>query len=79
MGFNDHGNEDLRLAYDDLINEGLIDPSSDEAGVARQVIEQGFDSMSPKQKHIYEARFEPVLVLRAKRLEVQRVIDSNPG
>ncbi|KAA5842540.1 MULTISPECIES: hypothetical protein [Pseudomonas] len=78
MGLNDHGNEELRLAYDDLVDEGLIDPASDEAGVARQVIDQGFDSMSPRQKHIYESRFEPVLVRRAKQLEVQRIIDSNP-
>lgn len=78
MGLNSHGNEDLQLAYDDLIDEGLIDPQSDEAGVARQVMHQGFDSMTSKQKHIYEALFEPVLVRRAKQLKVQRVIDSNP-
>jgi hypothetical protein len=78
MGLNDHGNDDLRLAYDDLIDEGLIDPASDEAGVARQVIDRGFDSMTPNQKFVYEDRFEPVLVHRAKQLEVQRIIDSNP-
>lgn len=71
-------NEDLQLAYEDLVDEGLIDPDSDEAGVARQVIHQGFDSMTPRQRHTYDTPYEPILVMRAKQLKVQRIIDSNP-
>lgn len=71
-------NEDLQLAYEDLVDEGLIDPDSDEAGVARQVIHQGFDSMTPRQRHTYDTLYEPILVKRAKQLNVQRIIDSNP-
>ncbi|MGO3544270.1 MAG: hypothetical protein ACTIOG_17610 [Pseudomonas helleri] len=77
MGINNYGNEDLQLAYEDLVDEGLIDPSSDEAGVARQVISKGSDSLTPKQRYIYETLFEPVLVRRAKELEGQRIVDSN--
>ena len=71
-------NEDLQLAYEDLVDEGMIDPDSDEAGVARQVIHQGFESMTDKQRHVYETLYGPVLVRRAKQLEVQRIIDSHP-
>lgn len=78
MGLGRNYSEDLQLAYEDLLDEGLIDPDSDEAGVARQVIHEGFDSMTPRQKHTYETLYEPVLVRRAKQLETQRIIDSNP-
>lgn len=76
MEFGRSSNEDPQLAYEDLLDEGLINPESDEAGVARQVINQGFESMTSKQKHIYESRFETVLTQRAKQLETQRIIDS---
>ncbi|MEF0147058.1 hypothetical protein [Pseudomonas guariconensis] len=78
MGWNDHIDWDLNEVIQDLIDEGLLEEGSAGYGVAQQAIHEGYDSLSPKQKHVFDKYVGERLAKRGKALDVQRIIDSNP-
>jgi hypothetical protein len=69
---------ELNEAIQDLIESGVLNDKDDACGVARQVIHQGYGSLTPKQRSLYDQIIVPVLKKRAQDLETARVIDSNP-
>lgn len=78
MGWNDHVDWELNDAIQDLLDEGMLEEGSAGYGVAQQVIHDGYDSLSPKQKHVFDRYVSEPLAKRQKVLNVQRIIDSNP-
>lgn len=78
MGHNDHIDFELYDRIQDLIDEGGLEENSDAHGVARQVIHQGYDSLSPKQRTLYDAVVVPALKRRGEEMEVNRIMNSNP-
>lgn len=68
MGWNDHVDFDLHDLVSDATDEGLIEEGTPAYGVAQQVINQGYDSLSDRQKWVYDHRVVPAL----RRLQEQR-------
>lgn len=78
MAWNDHVDWELNDAIQDLLDEGLLEEGTAGYGVAQQAIHDGYDSLSPKQKHVFDKHVGEPLAKRQKALDVQRIIDSNP-
>ncbi|MCE1083967.1 DUF3052 domain-containing protein [Pseudomonas asiatica] len=78
MGWNDNVDWELNDAIQDLLDEGLLKEDTAGYGVAQQVIHEGYDSLSSKQKHVFDKHVGEPLAKRQKALNVQRIIDSNP-
>ncbi len=80
MGWNDHIDMDLSEAIESLVGDGYLDETADAKalGVAQQVIHQGFESLSPKQRTLYEAVIEPALKKQSEQQRINEIINSNP-
>ncbi len=60
---------DLHNAIQDLIAEGLLEENSDPHRVARIVIHDGYDSLTPAQRTLYDAVLIPALRKRSEEIE----------
>jgi hypothetical protein len=56
---------DLHNAIQELIAEGLLEENSDPHRVARIVIHDGYDSLTPAQQALFDAVVTPALRKRA--------------
>jgi hypothetical protein len=57
---------DLHNAIQDLIGEGLLEENASAHSVARLVIHDGYDSLTPTQQALYDAVVTPALRKRAE-------------
>jgi hypothetical protein len=64
---------DLHNAIQELIVEGLLEENSDPHRVARIVIHDGYDSLTPAQRSLYDAVLAPALRKRADESECKRL------
>ena len=55
---------DLHNAIQELIAEGLLEENSDPHRLARIVIHDGYDSLTPAQRTLYDAVVTPALRTR---------------
>jgi len=55
---------DLHNAIQDLIAKGALEENSDAHRVARVVIHDGYDSLTPAQRTLYDAVVTPALRMR---------------
>jgi hypothetical protein len=78
MGWNDHVDWELNDAINDLIDEGLLEEGTPAYGVAQQVIHSGVESLSKDQRRVWDRYVWEPLAQRQKKLEIQRIVDSNP-
>ncbi|MBD8493258.1 hypothetical protein [Pseudomonas syringae] len=78
MGFNDHIDQEMHDAVQDLVDEGLLKEGSTAHGIALQVADKGFDSLKGDQIPTWNRYVGEPLAKRQKQLKIQRVIDSNP-
>jgi hypothetical protein len=78
MGRNDHIDFELHERIEDLVDEGIIEKESIPYRVAQQVIEGGYESLSPNQRWHYDTVIDPALEEREKELEMTRIMNSNP-
>ena len=63
---------DLHNAIQDLIAEGLLEENSEPHRVARIVIHDGYDSLTPAQRILYDAKVLPALRKLAEEVEGKR-------
>ena len=63
---------DLHNAIQDLIAEGLLEENSDPHRVARLVIHDGYDSLTPAQRVLYDAEVTTALRKLAEEIEGRR-------
>jgi hypothetical protein len=78
MGIDHNIDFVLHELIEDLVHAGLIEERSPPYGVAQKVIYDGYDSLSPKQRALYDAVIVPALQKRGKELEMIRIMNSNP-
>lgn len=78
MGWNDHVDWELHSAIQDLVDEGLLAEDADGYGIAQQVIREGYESLSSRQKYVFNRDVGKPLAKRQRQLNIQRIIDSNP-
>ena len=64
---------DLHNAIQDLIAEGLLEENSEPHRVARLVIHDGYDSLTPAQRTLYDAVVTSALRKRADESEGKRL------
>jgi hypothetical protein len=60
---------DLHNAIQDLISAGLLEENGSAHAVARIVIHDGYDSLTPAQRALYDAVVAPVLRKRSEKIE----------
>ena len=63
---------DLHNAIQDLIAEGLLEENASAHSLARLVVHDGYDSLSPTQRTLYDAAVTPALRKRAGESEGKR-------
>jgi hypothetical protein len=63
---------DLHNAIQDLIAEGLLEENSEPHRVARIVIHDGYDSLTPAQRSVYDAFVTPALMKRSEEIGGRR-------
>ena len=63
---------DLHNAVQDLIAEGLLKENSEPHRAARIVIHDGYDSLTPAQRALYDAVVAPVLRTRSEEIEGEK-------
>jgi hypothetical protein len=63
---------DLHNAIQELIAEGLLEENASAHSVARLVIHDGYDSLTPSQRAPYDAAVAPALRKRAEEIEGKR-------
>lgn len=73
----DHDSE-LFEAIEDLVAEGDIEVGTPAYGIAQQVVDLGYDSLSPKQRALYDAVVIPALERRGEELRLLRIVSSAP-
>jgi hypothetical protein len=78
MGIDHNFDFELNDLINDLVEEGIIEEKSKHYGVAQQVIHDGYGSLSPKQRALYDAVIAPALQERGRELEMMRIMNSNP-
>jgi hypothetical protein len=61
MGWNDRVDFELDEMVSDAVNEGFIEEGTAEYGVAQQVVHQGYDGLSERQKWVYDYKVLPAL------------------
>jgi hypothetical protein len=76
MGFNDHIDFALHEEIQDLVDEGEIEEGTPAYGVAQQVIHSGYDSLSPKQRTLYDAVLIPALRRRGEETRAIQIMNS---
>jgi hypothetical protein len=60
---------DLHNAVQELIAEGLLEENASAHSVARLVIHDGYDLLTPTQQALYDAVVTPALRKRAEEIE----------
>jgi|HubBroStandDraft_4_1064222.scaffolds.fasta_scaffold288435_2 hypothetical protein len=78
MSVNDY-DVDLYEAVRDLVDEGLLEEGTPAYGIAQQVVHLGYDSLSPKQRTLYDAVVIPALKERGEELSIMRHQDVMRG
>lgn len=78
MGYNDHIDWELLELIRDLVDEGEIEEGTPAYGVAQQVIHSGYESLSAKQRAVYDLNVLPALERRAEELRAIQVANSAP-
>ena len=64
---------DLHNAIRELIGAGLLEENALAHGVARKVIHDGYDSLTPTQRTLYDDVVAPALKSAAKKLNTIRL------
>ena len=74
MGVEDYDWE-LNDAVPDLLDEGELEKNTPGYGVAQQVIHQGYDSLSKKQRYVYDTVLVPLLKERGLELATVHILN----
>jgi hypothetical protein len=69
---------DLHNAIQDLIGKGLLEENALAHGVARKVIHDGYDSLTPTQRTLYDDVVTPALKKRGEEIELNQLQPGNP-
>ncbi len=77
MSVNDY-DEELYLNIEDLVDCGALEKGTPAYGISKQVIDQGYESLTAKQQAVYDRIVVPALRRLHDRNEVERVRSSNP-
>ena len=78
MGFNDRIDFELHEAIQDLIDEDLLEEGTPAYGVAQQVITSGYDSLTEKQKWVYDHVTSSALAKRIEEIQAIQRRNSMP-
>lgn len=76
MGINDFDYELFEMV-EELVDEGELEKGSAPYGVALQVVDFGYDSLTDKQKHVYDHHVLPLLGGKNQQYEMNRILNSN--
>lgn len=74
MGHNDHIDFELYELITDAVDEGYIEEGTPAHGISKQVVDRGYDSLSDKQRWVYDTVVVPALEKLERDREVERLV-----
>jgi hypothetical protein len=77
MGSNDHIDLELYELVEDAADEGYLERETAAYGIAQKVIHEGYESLSQKQRYVYDTIVVPALEKRGEDLDIQRIKDTD--
>lgn len=77
MDMDDY-NYELHAMLQEAVDDGLIEESSAAHGVALQCIDDGYASLTPKQRAVYDLHVQPHLAKLDQEREVEQRIQGMP-
>lgn len=66
MGWNDHVDWDLHYAVEEAMERGFLEEEALGYRIAQQVIHSGYESLSAKQRWVYDREVGPALEWSAR-------------
>lgn len=78
MGYNDHIDYELDEAINDLFESGYLEKGSAAYGIAQFVIHNGYNSLSSKQRFVYDKEVLPLLEEQELENRITQILNSNP-
>ena len=75
MSVNDY-DAGLQNFIEDFVGAGYVENPSDAHGVSQKVIHEGYNSLTPKQRTLYDAVVVPALKRRAEDLKAIAIGNS---
>jgi hypothetical protein len=76
VGWHNHVDFELHEEIEDLVDEGELEQGTPAYGIAQQVIHRGLDSLSPKQRWVWDTIVAPALERREKELRLLEIVNS---
>lgn len=79
MSVNDY-DEDLYEAFRDLVDDGHLVEGTPAYGITKQVIDLGYESLTPKQRFVHDSVVVPALANRERELQTihhQNMMQAN--
>jgi hypothetical protein len=76
MGLTRSFDELLQGEIEDLVAEGELEKGTPAHGIAQRVIHMGYDSLSPKQRWVYDTIVIPALDRREKELRLLEIANN---
>jgi hypothetical protein len=76
MGWNDHVDWQFNEEIQDLVDNGELEEGTPAYGIAQRVIHQGYDSLSPKQRWVFDTILAPALERRKKELRLLEIVNN---
>jgi len=77
MGFNDHIDCELYENIQHILDEGVLEEKTAAYGIAQQVIHRGYNSLTPKQRTLYDKVVVPALQIYGEELRILDIQNSN--
>lgn len=76
MGIKDADFELFEM-IEDLVDQGELEKDSAGYGVALQAVDYGYNSLTDKQKYVYDKFIGPLLGACSQQHEMNRTLNSN--
>jgi hypothetical protein len=79
MSWNDHVDWDLQEAIEEAVERGFVEREALGYRIAQQVIHQGYETLSDKQRWIYDGSVLPSLAASAREIERDALLSRFPA
>ena len=77
MGWNDHIDFELHEQVEQLVDEGMLEKGTAGYGIAQQVIHQGLESLSSKQRWVWDQIVSPLFEELEDMLHLRHAIEKD--
>ena len=77
MSINNY-DEELYLVIEEIVAELDLEKGTPAYGVAIKVVHDGYDSLSQKQKYLYDTKVQPLVIAQIEEWRKNETVNSAP-